>query len=180
MHRAVLTLLVGLMLSLVGTNGAFAKGDVIWEGTQEPKYSLFGKKIKKIIITTKGVFIDGHFTQASKLPLEQACLYGMANFPKNKWHSLSVVRDKLSYSWLKALSSLNAFSGVSKQTCDEIKSRAKYDFIFKSKKKLNKQTGKTANLRVAQHNQAHLSRLMILLFVYQLRGWMALVTGDGR
>ena len=134
MYKAVLTLLVGLMLSQVGTNGAFAKGDVIWEGTQEPKYSLFGKKIKKLIITTEGVFIDGLFTQASKLRLEQACLYGMPNFPKNKWYISGVGQHKRSSSWQTALFSLSAFSGESGQTCDAIKTRAQYDFIFKSKK----------------------------------------------
>ena len=66
MHRAVLTLLVGLMLSLAGGASAFANSDVIWEGTQESKvFSLTGPK--KIRITTEGVFINGKFKPAWRL-----------------------------------------------------------------------------------------------------------------
>ena len=90
MYRAVLALVVGLILSLSGGASSFAQGDVIWEGTQESKlFSLTGPK--KIRITTEGVFINGSFKPAWRLSKNDACLYGISNFPDSGYFSTSKV-----------------------------------------------------------------------------------------
>ena len=116
MCRAFLTLVVGLLLLLSGGASAFAQGDFIWEGTQESKlFSLTGPK--KIRITTEGVFINGSFKPAWRLSKNDACLYGISNFPDSGYFSTSKV-------WNSVLRKFD-FS-----ECSSIRDRAKYSHIF--------------------------------------------------
>ena len=111
-------MLVGLMLSLSGGASAFAKGEVIWEGTQESKFlSLTGPK--NIRITTEGVFINERFKPARQLSKEDACLYGLSNFPNEGYMNTSEAWDM----------ALNKFDFHS---CKLIRLNARYQFKFHS------------------------------------------------
>ena len=116
MYRFVLTLLIGLMLSLGGGVSAFAKGEVIWEGTQESKlFSLTGPK--KIRITTEGVFINGRFKPAWQLSKDDACLYGLSNFPNEGYIGPSEA-------WKAVLIKFDFHS------CHSIRMQARHSFKF--------------------------------------------------
>ena len=127
MRRAVLTSLVGLMLSIGGGASAFASGEVIWEGTEEPKFSLFGKKERRIKITSNGVFINGIFRGPNALSYEELCRYTMWNFPTNQWSGAKPIRPK-GTGWYLALEQNE--SGTS-TNCDAIRIRATHDFIYR-------------------------------------------------
>jgi len=130
MNRVLLSLLVGLMLSLGGGASASASGGVIWEGTEKPKIALFGKKERRIKITTMGVFIDGKFNRPSALSYAELCRYTMLNFPTNKY--LAGVRSKKkSPDWHKAI---NRKKGAGQQDCEDIRIRATFDFVYQETK----------------------------------------------
>ena len=141
MCRAVLTLLVGLMLSLGGAVTAFAKGEVIWEGTQESKlFSLTGPK--KVQITTEGVFINGRFKPAFRLSKDDACLYGLSNFPNTGYVNTSKAWD----------SALKKFDFVE---CQSIRLQAKHSYKFEAKSQnsvLINQKGTCGKVSLAQFN----------------------------
>ncbi len=99
MHRAVLTLLIGLMLSLGGGVRVFASGDVIWEGVQTDRVSGDTLELR---LTTEGIFWDGQFKRARNLSQKFACIYGLSGFPEQ---TKFVVRDESLWSrtWTLAL-----------------------------------------------------------------------------
>ena len=108
--------MVGLLLLLSGGASAFAQGDVIWEGTQESKlFSLTGPK--KIRITTEGVFINGSFKPAWRLSKNDACLYGLSNFPNSGHINTSKAWD-------------NALRKFGFHTCLTIRLDAAHSFKF--------------------------------------------------
>lgn len=74
---------------------AFGSGEVIWEGVQKTKgVVLFGSKEKKIKITTEGVYFDNKFKRAEHLSKEDACFYGMSNFPNRGYFNTSPTWSK--------------------------------------------------------------------------------------
>ena len=116
MIRLILTAMFGMMLLLAGGMAALAKGNVIWQGTQEGKISFFGKP-KTIKITTEGVFIDGTFKDAWKLSKNDACLYGISNFPNSGYFNTSKT-------WAAALQKFDFAE------CRSIRLQAKHSFNF--------------------------------------------------
>lgn len=101
---------------LSGGASAFAQGDVIWEGAQESKlFSLTGPK--KIRITTEGVFINGSFKPAWRLSKNDACLYGLSNFPNSGHINTSKAWD-------------NALRKFGFHTCLTIRLDAAHSFKF--------------------------------------------------
>jgi len=116
MIRLILTAIFGVMLVLVGGTAGFAKGNVIWQGTQEGKISFFGRP-KTIKITTEGVFINGTFREAWKLSKNDACLYGISNFPNSGFFNTSKT-------WTAALQKFDFTE------CLSIRLQAKHSFTF--------------------------------------------------
>ncbi len=116
MYRAVLTLLVGLMLSLGGGASAKAEGLVVWHGVKTNR--ITGNETK-IAITSHGVFIDGKFRKARNLSEEEACIYGPPDFPAitNKWDSSKI--------WMLVLNQVDPIK------CQRYREAALRNFSFK-------------------------------------------------
>ena len=111
---------VGLLITAIFLPSlAFGSGEVVWEGTQKSKgVALFGAKEKALKITTEGVFLNGKFTKAEHLSKEDACLYGMTNFPGKGYYSQAPAWSRV-------------FDGFEFPECSAISRSRRASFTFK-------------------------------------------------